>query len=340
MNSKKKVSMVLVNLSLLDLDKIESFLLKKFQVDKISSLVISQNSTVNNHVVFEIDNKKYVMKILTRKPAEEHEFYRLEKEANLMQQFKQNNELCGSNQKTIPVPNIVHIETDTNVIDYKFIIMEFIEGENLADVWENLEQEKRENLVIELAEIIREIHKVKFDMFGDIEEFDCPRRFYTFERLLKSNIRKYARIIGPRNQLPIELITKTVKFVEDNIDSIEFDTEPTLIHKDLHFGNFIIDREKSRIKAVLDFEWAEASHPFIDLFNIKEDFSFDEEQLKLFYNHYFQDGREDLAEFALFEKITNIVGIMYSIAIGWINFHPTKENLEYSIKKIKELLED
>ena len=332
--------MVPLNLSLIDLEKIEAFLTKKFDVEKISNLKISPNATVNNHVVFEIENKKYVMKILTRKPAAEHEFYRLEKEANLMQQFKQRMELGGFNKKAIPVPNITHLQIDTDVIGFKFIIMEFVEGDNLEDVWDNLSQEKRKKIVIELAEIIREIHAIKYDMFGDIEDFDCPRRFYTFERLLKSNIRKYARIIGPRNQLPIELITKVVKFVEDNIDTIEFDIEPTLIHNDLHFGNFIIDRESCKLGAVLDFEWAEAGHPYTDLFNIKEDFPFDEEQQKLFFRQYFKDERENLEESALLEKITTVIAVLSSVAVGWINFHPKKENLEYSKKKIEELLED
>ncbi len=320
-------------------------MLEKFQTDKIENIKIMPNPTVNHLVTFEADEKKYIMKILTRKPAAEHEYYRLEKEANILKQFKlleESQKFTAKEHHKVPVPVVIHIEKDEKIIGNKFFITEFVDGELLEDVWSDLNREGKEKITIQLAEIIQLIHSVKYEMFGDIEEFDCPRKFYSYKGLIKSNIRKYAKIIGPKKLLNIKLLNQVVKFVEDNNEKILLDFKPTLIHNDLHFGNIIVKQEAEGwiVKAILDFEWATAGNPIEDLVSIKEQFPFDKELENLFFSKYSKNKFDNINEYKLEERIFTILKEISSIAVGWIKFHPTKENLRYAKKRIEKMITD
>ncbi len=324
----------------LNLDKIKAFLSEKFHTEKIEKIKILLDPTVNHHVTFEVEKKKYILKILTRKPAAEHEYYRLEKEADILVQFKQleeSHKFSAKEYRKVPVPEVIHIEKDEKKIGYKFIITEFVEGKLLENIWSNLNEEEKEKIVIQLADIIRSIHSIKYEMFGDIEEFDCPRKFYTYERMIISNIRRYARIIGPKNLLPIKLVTKAAKFVEDNIVNIHLDFKPTLIHNDLHFGNIIINQE-CEVKAIIDFEWAAAGNPIVDLIGVNEEFPLDKKLKDLFFTKYSKGKFDNLNEYKLEERIISIINEMSSLAVGWINFHPTEENVSYAKKRIEKMI--
>lgn len=329
----------------INLDKIKVFLSEKFQTDEIVNVNIMLNPTVNHHVTFEVEKKKYIMKILTRKPAAEHEYYRLEKEADLLVHFKrleESQKFSAKEYQKVPVPEIKHVEKDEKKIGFKFIITEFVEGELLEDIWSNLQKEEKERIVLQLADIIQSIHSIKYEMFGDLEEFDCPRKFYTYEGMIRSSIRRYARILGPKNLLPIKLITQAVKFVEDNINKIHLDFKPTLIHNDLHFGNIIIDKEAGEwiVKSIFDFEWAAAGNPIVDIMGAKEEFPLDNELRKLFLERYSRNKFDNLDDYKLEERINTIIFEMSSVAIGWINFHPTEENLSYAKKRIEKMIVD
>lgn len=329
----------------LNLNKIKVFLSEKFQNDKIKNVKVMLNSTVNHHVTFEVEKNKYIIKILTRKPAAENEYYRLEKEADLLIHFKQLEEsqkFSAKEYRNVPVPEVIHIEKDEKKIGYKFIITEFVDGELLENIWLDLEKEEKKTIIIQLAAIIQSIHLIKYEMFGDIEEFDCPRKFYSYKGMIKSNIRRYARTIGPKKLLPIKLVTQTVKFIEDNIENMHLDFKPTLIHNDLHFGNIIIGKvaEKWIVKAILDFEWAAAGNPIVDLIRVKEEFPLDKELEKLFFNKYSKSEFDNIDEYKLEERILTIINEMSSVASGWINFHPTEENLSYAKKRIEKMIVD
>ncbi len=328
-----------------NLDKIRTFLSEKFQTDKIVNVKVRLDPSVNHHVTFELEKKKYIMKIMTRKPAAEHENYRLEKEAELLTNFKrleESQKFSTKIHRKVPVPEVFHVEKDEKKIGYKFIITDFVKGELLENIWSTLQEMEKEQIVIQLAEIIQSIHSIKYDMFGDIEEFDCPRKFYTYVGMIKSNIRRDARKIGPKNLLPIKLVTQAVKFVEDNIEKINLDFKPTLIHNDLHFGNIIVDKEDNKwiVKAFLDFEWAAAGNPIVDLLGAKEEFLLDDKLEKLFFEKYSKGKFDNIDDYKLEEKIITVVAEMLSVAVGWINFHPTEENLSYAQKRIEKMIAD
>lgn len=313
-----------------------------FKTNKIKNIQISENITVNRIVTFEINEANFFMKILTRKPTSESEFYRLEKEAKLINFFAQKNQNEKKNCEIyVPVPKIIHMECDLSKIGFKFIILEQVPGLTLDKEFKIMDIKEKNDILTQLARIVKNIHSVNYEMYGEIEEINCPRRFFSYENMLKANVRKSGRLISQRELLPVKLVTEAIKFVEDNLENLTFTSKPTLVHNDLNQTNIIVEKNtecKWKINAILDFEWAFAGNPIKDLFGLLDDFNLNKKLREMFLTTYFEGKRANLDEFIVERKINTIASILDSTAYGWIHFHPTKENLSYAKKVLKETL--
>ena len=325
-------------------NKVKQVLSEIFHTKEIENLQPHGNHTVNHLFSFQVEEKKFMLKILTRNPAEEAEFYRLEKEVYLLKLFKKKTEAKGVSQQNkifVPVPEIIHLETNVERLGYKFYIMSYVPGNTLEEIWEQLNIQQKEIMTKSLAKILKDIHSITFEMFGNIEDFDCPRRFYSFTSMIKSNIRRSTRKLGPTNLVPIELLTDSLKFVEENLEKLDNDKTARLVHTDFYPTNIIVDKNETNewiVVAILDFEWSYAGNVIHDLINVKEELITEKKFQDIFFEEYFGE-KKDLSDYKLLERIFQIVGELYSIAYGWTNFHPTKENLDYAKKRIREALE-
>ncbi|MHA1440672.1 MAG: phosphotransferase family protein, partial [Candidatus Heimdallarchaeota archaeon] len=128
-------------------EKIKQVLCEIFKIDEVESLIPLSNGCVNNLYRFQVEDKNFVIKILTRPPAEEAEFYRFEKEVYLLKLFKEKSETKGipeNERLSVPVPEIIHLETNTDRLGYKFYIMNYIQGKNLNEIWDQLNEEEKE----------------------------------------------------------------------------------------------------------------------------------------------------------------------------------------------------
>lgn len=270
------------------------------------------------------------------------DLHRLEKEANLMKRFTSINFTTkGSSEESLEVhvPEIIHIENNTTDIGYKFIIMTFIEGEPVEVIWEGITTSEKTQIITEFARITRNLHNLKFDMFGDIEEYSCPRRFYSLTSMLKANSRRYAGMLGTSKLLPIKLVTQAQNFVESNLDKTKFVADPFLVHSDLHPKNVIVTKQDTwKINAILDFEWSYAADPIFDLFDIEKDWMLDSDLLKIFLNNYSLDKKLDLDDYRLEEKIFKMISLLATITVGWVFYHPTEENITRVKDNISKIL--
>ena len=270
------------------------------------------------------------------------DLHRLEKEANLMKRFTSINFTTkGSSEESLEVhvPEIIHIENNTTDIGYKFIIMTFIEGEPVEVIWEGITTSEKTQIITEFARITRNLHNLKFDMFGDIEEYSCPRRFYSLTSMLKANSRRYAGMLGTSKLLPIKLVTQAQNFVEGNLDKTKFVADPFLVHSDLHPKNVIVTKQDTwKINAILDFEWSYAADPIFDLFDIEKDWMLDSDLLKIFLNNYSLDKKLDLDDYRLEEKIFKMISLLATITVGWVFYHPTEENITRVKDNISKIL--
>ncbi|MBD3189189.1 MAG: phosphotransferase [Candidatus Heimdallarchaeota archaeon] len=325
----------------LDLQKVKEVLEEIFYPDKITDLHFFKGGNVNTLISFQANSDPYILKALTRKPAQRSEFYRLEKEAKLFDYFNRESEqqqFHGTKKGKVPVPEVIHLETNEELLGAKFEILSRISGKLWKECWNYLTYKKKEQLVVELAKILQGVHSQKYELFGEIEEYDCPRRFFSYESFLKANLRRNIRILRNEKRLSSDLLTQSERFIEENLEQANFTTEPTLVHADINEANLIVQEQNKgewSINGLLDFEWAYAGDPITDLFEIEE--LIKEKTLQeTFFKHYSQDQHFQLENYQIEKRIISITASLESAAIGWIRFHPTEENLEYVTKQLQK----
>ncbi|NHJ49684.1 MAG: phosphotransferase [Asgard group archaeon] len=316
-----------------------------FAAAKIINLNELENHTVNTLFSFSVNNGDYIVKILTRPPTSEHEAHRLKKEADLLKQFRELRNMKGidSNQLTnVPVPEVVHYESDENKIGHQYYIMNKIQGNALEGIWPRLTSKQREKLVKKFATIVRGIHSITFEMFGEIEQYDCPRQFYSMKSLLKADVRRCGRLLGINKLLPIKLVTKTQTYIEKLLDEASFCETPRLVHTDLYPANIIVKDENNEIEilGILDFEWSYAGDPLFDLISIEHEWMEEDKIRKIFFEEYSQGDFSDLNQFKTEIQIYHALESMKTTALGWVYFHPTKENLTYIENRLEKLIEE
>jgi len=322
--------------------RIQQFLQKHFKTEEEIPLTRKGKHTVNELFTFQINSKPFVIKIMTRPPRLKSDFYRFEKEAELLKYFSmENTQDINSSKGTlaVPVPEVFHVESNTEVIGFKFIIMNEVEGVCLKDYWEVLSLKEKTAIVRTLAGIFHTLHSRSFEMFGELEEYDCPRRFFSFQSYLKANLRRDILLLGKQQFFPVKLLTTVQLFFEKNLKKARFSETPRLVHSDLNLQNIIISREeKTKVKALLDFEWAYAGDPLFDLFSIVDEWLHDKVLKGVFFEAYSPSEDFSLDEYALEYRLYRIFSLIESTAIGWVHFHPTKEKLSHIEEKLSELI--
>ncbi|MGC9781595.1 MAG: aminoglycoside phosphotransferase family protein [Candidatus Heimdallarchaeota archaeon] len=149
----------------LDHLKVKEIIKEIFKCDTVSDFV-SFPSSVNTLLQFVINNEKYMIKILTLPTLSEWENYRLDKEGKLLEFFSKHDSL------KVPVPELIHIENNVELIGYRFIIYRFVDGQVLWNVWRDLTPQERIPIMKELGKLVRDIHSVKYDWFGELEDIE------------------------------------------------------------------------------------------------------------------------------------------------------------------------
>lgn len=193
--------------------------------------------------VFLIDNE-YVIKINTGHPN----LPKLKKEKDLYDLLQKNK---------IPVPKIYAYNASRSIIKYNYLIMQYVQGNSLSDLWSSMKMNEKLEEVYKIGETLAKIHSITFRNFG--EEFSNGN--FKGPKSYKEFIKKYT------DNLSIEL-RKYKVIDEDKINSIKnyyqknkiFDINPkaSLIHGNFIYDNMIVkDRE---IKAIVDWEWGRAMH--------------------------------------------------------------------------------
>ena len=149
-----------------------------FPGKSIEPKFVKFSSEINALLQFEVESQKYMIKILTMPAVSKWENYRLEKEGKLMEFFTVQKQKKILN---VPVPELVHIENDEELLGFRFIIYKFVEGEILYQIWRKLSRDQKFKICVQLGQIMRDIHKVKYDFFGEIEECEYVTRYSDYK---------------------------------------------------------------------------------------------------------------------------------------------------------------
>lgn len=152
-----------------------------------------------------------------------------------------------SNVKKVHFPKIFGYNWDDS-FKYKYLIMEFIEGDMLSDV--KLSQMDYDKVIFDLGCAMAEIHTIHNDSgFGYIQnglkETWKDAYYNMIENVINDGINKNAKI---------PYLEKIKKTVEENEFVLDFVKVPSLVHFDLWTGNIIV--KNCKLYALIDCERA------------------------------------------------------------------------------------
>lgn len=155
-----------------------------------------------------------------------------------------------------PVPQIVLADTSRTLVNADYVVLRRLPGEPLARVWLREESHaRRRELVRQWVGLLRTIHEVRLPACGGFHGGElvpaASWRAYLGGRIERRLSR--VRACPGADTVLLDAIAATWR---RHAAALEL-AEPCLVHRDLHFGNVLV--EGDRITGVIDFEAAVAA---------------------------------------------------------------------------------
>ncbi|WP_372637167.1 phosphotransferase family protein [Cohnella sp.] len=200
------------------------------------------------------DGRKAVLKA---RPSSELRFMRCE--IDLM---KTDVEAMGRFADTagVPVPRIYVYDTSRERLPVDYFVMEFVEGEPLNRIRDELDEETRASIYRQLGQINRRINEVQGSGFGFYSgklERSWPEAFYGM----------IAGILADGRDAGVELpmaYPELEKRIGDSLALLEEIGEPKLLHWDLWDGNVFV--KDGQVTGIVDFERAIWGDPLMEFY--------------------------------------------------------------------------
>ena len=156
----------------------------------------------------------------------------------------------------VPVPRTHLLCEDDSVIGTPFFVMDYVEGRVLADVrLPGFRPEERAALFDHAIETLAAIHNLDPSARG-LDGFGRPGNYYARQ------ISRWSKQYEASKTDEIASMEALMKWLPDHVPESD---ETRVVHGDYRIGNCIVDPEKPRIVAVLDWEISTLGHPHGDL---------------------------------------------------------------------------
>lgn len=139
--------------------------------------------------------------------------------------------------------------------EYHYLIYDYIRGDELWNIAPCLTDEQQRSLGEEIAQFLNELHSIKGE-FYDIGHYIPTVAKY--EKSWKDGHLEYIEIlqngISRMELMPDspKIIANAFDYIRANIDVLEHQTGPTLLHNDFHLKNIIV--HEGKLAGVIDWE--------------------------------------------------------------------------------------
>ena len=157
----------------------------------------------------------------------------------------------------VPVPRVLHLCQDRDVIGSLFYVMEYCDGRIFWDAsLPELDRAERGRIYDEMIRILAELHRIDPGAIG-LADFGRPGNYFQrqYDRWCAQYRASELERIGPMEKL--------IGWLAGNIPAD--DGRVSLVHGDFRLDNFIFHREQPRAIALLDWELSTLGHPFADV---------------------------------------------------------------------------
>jgi aminoglycoside phosphotransferase (APT) family kinase protein len=155
----------------------------------------------------------------------------------------------------VPVPRMLCLCEDPDVIGTMFFVMDFAAGRSFWDpALPGLEPAERGAIYSEMNRVIAALHKVDYQTVG-LGEFGKPGNYFGRQ------IGRWSKQYRASETRPIRSMEELIAWLPENIPAGD---ETTLVHGDFRLDNMILHPTEPRVIALLDWELSTLGHPLAD----------------------------------------------------------------------------
>lgn len=156
----------------------------------------------------------------------------------------------------VPVPKMVLLEEDPEVLGTPFYLMERLSGRVSEDsALSGVAKDVRHNVYEDAAKVLARLHGVDWAEVG-LSDFGRTSDYYARQ---VSRWRRQWEATRTREDVLIDRLTE---YFHANIPT---DSRTTIVHGDYRIGNLMYDPDRGRIVGVLDWELSTLGDPLADL---------------------------------------------------------------------------
>jgi len=278
-----------------------------------------------SHFNFEVKINKEPNAVIIRFSNNKDQEYDLKKEEFVIKLLQENN---------IPVPKILFSNENC-------MILEKLKGTRLDTIWDSLPINEKLQITKEQGILLKKIHKIKFKDFGKITskgvvsdksfEFKSMGNKPDYSLFLRECLNLFGedffRLLSYKH-LSTKFVTDFIKVVNNNLKTIDYSGQPTLIHGDFHKAHIFLTKINNhwKITGLIDFEFARSSSPEYDFIKLHRDNFFNDPELL----NALKQGYGEINEKAVY-----IHRLMRDL--GFAQVMRDSGNLELSNKTLKDI---
>lgn len=157
----------------------------------------------------------------------------------------------------VPVPNMLHLCEDDDVIGSMFYVMDFVRGRIFWDpTVPEVTKDERRALYLEMNRVLAAIHNVDLAKAG-LEDYGKAGNYFE---------RQMARWETQYRASELETIPEIEELISWlNANMVPDDGRVTLVHGDYRIDNIMFAPDSTKALAVVDWELSTLGHPFADL---------------------------------------------------------------------------
>ncbi|WP_231745348.1 MULTISPECIES: phosphotransferase [Microbulbifer] len=157
----------------------------------------------------------------------------------------------------VPVPEVIHLCEDRDVIGSLFYVMEYCEGRIFWDAaLPEVDNQQRAAMYDEMNRVLAALHSIDVGTVG-LADYGKPGNYFErqFERWSGQYRASELEPVGPMDAL--------IQWLGQHLP--EDDGRIALVHGDYRLDNMIFHPQHPRAMALLDWELSTLGHPFADL---------------------------------------------------------------------------
>lgn len=169
-------------------------------------------------------------------------------------EFRVQSALQGS---AAPVPRMIALCEDTEVIGSAFYVMEFLAGRTFDDPrLPDVPISERLSYFRSMARVLATIHKIDLNAVG-LSDFGPTGNYY------RRQIDRWSRQYRDSETGSVSSMDRLMAMLDQRCP--EDDGQVTLVHGDFRIDNLLYATDGPAVRAVLDWELSTLGHPFADL---------------------------------------------------------------------------